>query len=147
MYPFFPRDSRKVKIVIASFTWHPVRERYCIPFHFLLVFLSNLLNSVLNFDIHMQLLGAIFWTFLWKFIHGFLVHNRSDIWCSTRMYTLLSKNSRNFDACRNFTTLAVLGFVERIVLYLSKARPKHFSNFGATVTQQVLVFKVNWHSS
>jgi len=91
-------------------------------FYFLFIFLSYLLNSVINFDIDTQLLGAIFWTFLWKFIHGFLVHNCSDIWCSTRMYIRLSKNSRNLDTCRNFTTLILLGFVEKVVLYLSKAR-------------------------
>lgn len=98
-------------------------------FYFLLIFLSNLLNNVLNFDIDIQLLSSIFWTFLWKFIHGFLVHNCSDIWCSTRMYTRLSKISRNLDTCRNFTTLILLGFVERVVLYLSKARALKFLEF------------------
>jgi len=65
VYTFFPRDSLNVKWSLASFTWHPIREKYCIDFlaygiPFSTYFLSNLLNRTLNFDIDMQLLSAIF---------------------------------------------------------------------------------------
>jgi len=66
MYTFFPRESRNVKMVTCLF--HLASNMREILYAliglrnsiFYMFFLSNSLNSVRNFDIDMQLLGAIF---------------------------------------------------------------------------------------